>query len=101
MTRVKLPGFVDTPWRHAGDDMTDDGTAADFTRRLGDLRAAEGDVPMRHIFALAKEFSEMDPKQIEALLEASRPRITSRRGQCHGLRSTWPKDVGVAPPGAV
>jgi 3-methyladenine DNA glycosylase AlkD len=53
------------------DDMTSSGSAADFARRLGDLRAAGERVPMRDIFALAKEFTEMDPAQIEALLEAS------------------------------
>ncbi len=51
--------------------MSDSGSAAEFTRRLGDLRAAEGSLPMRHIFALAKEFSGMDTTQIEALLEAA------------------------------
>ncbi len=45
-------------------------TAADFTRGLADLRAVGGQVPMRDIFALAKEFSGMDPVEIEALLEA-------------------------------
>ena len=49
---------------------SDPGSAADFTRRLGDLHA-EGHVPMREIFALAKRFSAMDPTQIEALLEAT------------------------------
>jgi 3-methyladenine DNA glycosylase AlkD len=53
------------------DDVTSSTTAADFTRRLGDLRAAGEPVPMRHIFALAKEFTAMHPAQIEALLEAS------------------------------
>jgi len=45
-------------------------TAADFGRRLGDLRAGGSDVPMRDIFALAKEFVGMDLGQIEILLEA-------------------------------
>jgi 3-methyladenine DNA glycosylase AlkD len=53
------------------DDVTGSDTAADFTRRLGDLRAAGGRVPMRHIFALAKESTGMHPTQIEAVLEAS------------------------------
>jgi 3-methyladenine DNA glycosylase AlkD len=52
------------------DRLTRVDTAADFSRRLGDLRAGEGDVPMRDIFALAKEFAGMDPAEIEALLEA-------------------------------
>jgi 3-methyladenine DNA glycosylase AlkD len=52
------------------DRLTRIDTAADFSRRLGDLRAGEGDVPMRDIFALAKEFSGMDSAEIEALLEA-------------------------------
>jgi hypothetical protein len=45
-------------------------TAAEFTRRLGELRAVGGQVPMRDIFALAKEFAGMDPAEIEVLLEA-------------------------------
>jgi 3-methyladenine DNA glycosylase AlkD len=45
-------------------------TATEFTRSLDDLRAGGGDVPMRDIFALAKEFSGMEPTEIEALLEA-------------------------------
>ena len=53
-----------------GDPLTRADTAADFTRRLADLRAVGGQVPMRDIFALAKEFSGMDPAEIEALLEA-------------------------------
>ena len=52
------------------DRLTRADTAADFTRRLDDLRAGAGQVPMRDIFALAKEFSGMDPTEIEALLEA-------------------------------
>lgn len=44
--------------------------AADFRRRLDDHRAAGEPIPMRHIFALAKEFIEMPPTQIDALLEA-------------------------------
>jgi 3-methyladenine DNA glycosylase AlkD len=51
--------------------VTTGDTAADFTRHLGELRAAGERVPMRDIFALAKEFTGMDPSQIEALLEAS------------------------------
>jgi len=42
--------------------------AADFRRRLGDHRAAGKRLPMRHIFALAKEFIGMPPRQIDALL---------------------------------
>jgi 3-methyladenine DNA glycosylase AlkD len=53
------------------DDVTSSNTAADFTRRLGDLRAARERVPMRDIFALAKESTGMHPAEIEALLEAS------------------------------
>jgi len=45
-------------------------TAADFARHLGDLRAGEDQVPMRDIFALAKESSGMDLTEIECLLEA-------------------------------
>jgi 3-methyladenine DNA glycosylase AlkD len=52
------------------DRLTRVDTAADFARRLGALRAASGQVPMRDIFALAKESSGMDPAEIEALLEA-------------------------------
>jgi 3-methyladenine DNA glycosylase AlkD len=48
-------------------------TAADFARQLDDLRAGVaargGRVPMREIFALAKEFRVMPPEQIEALLD--------------------------------
>jgi DNA-binding SARP family transcriptional activator len=54
------------------DRLTRVDTAADFSRRLGDLRAVGGQVPMRDIFALAKEFSGMDPTEIEALLELGR-----------------------------
>jgi hypothetical protein len=42
--------------------------AADFRRRLGDQRAADGRLPMRDIFSLAKGFIEMPPSQIDALL---------------------------------
>ena len=35
-------------------DEGDPVTAAEFTRRLGELHAAEHPVPMRSIFALAK-----------------------------------------------
>ena len=49
----------------------DPDSAAEFTRRLGQLHAAEHPVPMRSIFALAKELSRMEPGQIELLLEAS------------------------------
>lgn len=57
--------------RHPASQVTSSDTAADFTRRLGDLRAVGGRVPMRHIFALAKEFSGMHPTQVEALLDAA------------------------------
>ena len=52
------------------EQLTGGDTAAGFTRRLGDLRAAGEQVPMRDIFALAKEFSGTDPQGIEALLDA-------------------------------
>jgi hypothetical protein len=50
--------------------MTSSDPAADFTRRLDELRALDSRVPMRDIFALAKRFSEMEPTEIETLLEA-------------------------------
>jgi 3-methyladenine DNA glycosylase AlkD len=53
------------------DDVTSSNMAADFTQRLDDLRAAGEPLPMRHIFALAKEFTGMHPAQIEALLESA------------------------------
>jgi 3-methyladenine DNA glycosylase AlkD len=51
--------------------VTSAATAAEFTRRLADLRAAGEPVAMRDVFALAKELSEMDLAQIEVLLGAS------------------------------
>lgn len=51
--------------------MTSPSTADDFRRRMDDLRAAGTPVPMRDIFALAKELRGMEPTQVEVLLEAA------------------------------
>ena len=46
-------------------------TAADeFCRRLDGLRSPDGEIPMRDIFALAKELSGMQPSHIEVVLAA-------------------------------
>lgn len=46
-------------------------TATGFAARLAELRSlGETRVPMREIFALAKEFVDTEPDQIEALLDA-------------------------------
>src|SRR4051794_25168582 len=45
-------------------------TAAQFEKRLNQLRAADGRIGMGQIFALAKEFIAMDPREIERLLES-------------------------------
>ena len=58
--------------------MTSADTAAEFTRRLNALRAGDRRIPMREIFALAKEFIGMQPAEIEALLE--RPEHEARVG---------------------
>ena len=76
-------------------------TAADFTRRLADLRAGGGEVPMRDIFALAKEFSGMDPAEIEALLEADDHELRVGAVSIMDFQARDRKHVGGAPPGAV
>jgi DNA alkylation repair enzyme len=45
--------------------------ATEFARRLDALRAEEVRVPMKRIFALAKEFTAMLPGQIEAVLDTA------------------------------
>jgi 3-methyladenine DNA glycosylase AlkD len=45
-------------------------TAVAFEERLDALRSADGRIGMGQIFALAKEFIAMDPREIERLLES-------------------------------
>jgi hypothetical protein len=45
-------------------------TAVAFEERLDALRPADGRIGMGQIFALAKEFIAMDPREIERLLES-------------------------------
>ena len=47
-------------------------TAAEFQAKLDATRAPSGDIGMGQIFALAKELMDMDPTEIERLLESPR-----------------------------
>jgi len=47
-------------------------TAAGFAERLKSLRSPGGDLPMRAIFGLAKEYAQTPPAEIEKLLDSDR-----------------------------
>lgn len=51
--------------------MTDEPTADAFAGRLHQFDAETDSVPMREVFALAKEFISMPPTEISVLLDAS------------------------------
>src|SRR5689334_5917422 len=46
-------------------------TAAEFGERLRGLRSADGSLPMREIFKLAKEYAQLPPAEIEKLLDGA------------------------------
>lgn len=77
--------------------MPDDATAVDFTARLRHLESAApgGDVPMRDVFALAKERMAMAPDEIAVLLEA--PDHLSRVGAV-SIMDFQARRRGTSPP---